>query len=102
MNAVLAIHPATNLGFGLTLKMKNPLMIIPTPITRIPPTPERNQNQNCYHIEYMKTTLQPHHLQVDKFSVLYEITFLNYNFFLDFFDCFLPEIILADGVGNLN
>ena len=38
--AVKAIHAATNLALGLTRKMKTPLTMMPTPITRIPPTPK--------------------------------------------------------------
>jgi hypothetical protein len=41
MMAVKAIHAATNLALGLTRRMKTPLIMIPTPITRIPPTPEK-------------------------------------------------------------
>jgi hypothetical protein len=40
---VKAIHAATNLALGFTRKMKTPLMIIPRPITRIPPTPVRRK-----------------------------------------------------------
>jgi hypothetical protein len=36
---VKAIHAATNLALGFTRRMKTPLMMIPRPMTRIPPTP---------------------------------------------------------------
>lgn len=37
--AVNAIHAATNLALGLTLNMNTPDIMMPKPITRIPPTP---------------------------------------------------------------
>lgn len=39
ITAVNAIQAATNRAFGLTLRIKTPLIIIPRPITKIPPTP---------------------------------------------------------------
>lgn len=44
ITAVKAIQAATNLALGFTLKINTPLIIIPKPITRIPPTPEIEQN----------------------------------------------------------
>ena len=42
ITAVNAIQAATNLALGLYRNMKTPLMIIPIPITNIPPTPASN------------------------------------------------------------
>lgn len=44
MTAVKAIHAATNRAFGFTLSIKIPLKIIPTPMTSIPPTPVKRNN----------------------------------------------------------
>lgn len=63
MTAVKAIHAATNLALGFTLNINIPLMIIPTPITRIPPTPRKKWFQNEDVIE-SKTYLKSYLLMV--------------------------------------
>lgn len=40
MTAVNAIQAATNLALGLYRRIKTPLIIIPIPMTKIPPTPK--------------------------------------------------------------
>lgn len=44
--AVNAIQAATQRAFGLTRRMKTPLMMMPRPITRIPPTPAQNTRRS--------------------------------------------------------
>lgn len=42
--AVKAIQAATNLALGFTLNINTPLIMIPRPITNIPPTPVNIEN----------------------------------------------------------
>lgn len=41
ITAVKAIQAATNLALGFALRINTPLIIIPKPITKIPPTPAK-------------------------------------------------------------
>ena len=43
ITAVKAIQAATNLALGFALRLNTPLIIIPKPITKIPPTPAKKR-----------------------------------------------------------
>jgi hypothetical protein len=47
---VKAIHAATNLALGFTRRMNTPLIMIPRPMTRIPPTPVKEINHSYKHL----------------------------------------------------